>query len=105
MLERALESLLGVAGIEQTPVHLSAIIRDQEVVVVVKGRAADPAALLDPVKGSPSDPTGKALVGPLVRRIAVALGGTLAIEEGGWRLTLPRAVAYTPRPATPAARP
>jgi hypothetical protein len=104
LLERALESLVGVAGGDQTPVHVSAVATDGEVAVVVSGRAPDPSALADPVKGSPSDPTGKALAVPLARRIAVALGGALAAGEGGWRLTLPRAVSYTPRPS-PAAPP
>ena len=70
----------------------------------IAGRPADAAALEDPVKGSPSDPTGRALAVPLARRIAAALGGALAAAEGGWRLTLPRAQAYTPRPG-PAALP
>jgi K+-sensing histidine kinase KdpD len=104
LLERAIESLVGVAGADQTPVKVTAVAMDREVVVVVSGKGPDPSALADPVKGSPSDPTGKALALPLVRRIAVALGGALAAGEGGWRLTLPRAVAYTPRPS-PAARP
>ena len=104
LLERAIESLVGVAGAGQTPVKVTAVAMDREVVVVVSGKDPDPSALADPVKGSPSDPTGKALAVPLARRIAVALGGALAAGEGGWRLTLPRAVAYTPRPS-PAARP
>jgi hypothetical protein len=72
------------------------------VAFAVAGRRADPAALPDPVKGSPSDPTGRALAVPLARRIAAALGGSLAVHEGAWLLTVPRAAAYTPPPDTPA---
>jgi K+-sensing histidine kinase KdpD len=104
LLERALEMLVAVAGAEGSAVTVSARTAGDEVVVTVGGKPADPAALADPVKGSPSDPTGRALALPLARRIAVTLGGTLAAGEGGWRLTLSRARAYTPRPS-PAARP
>lgn len=104
LLERAVEGLVAFAGNDRTPVVVSARASDGEVTLVVAGGAADEAALVDPVKGSPSDPTGRALALPLARRIAAALGGTLAADGGGWRLTLPRARAYTPRPS-PAARP
>lgn len=102
LLERALEALLAVAGAEGAEVRVAARAAGDEVIVDVAGRAADAAALADPVKGSPSDPTGRALALPLVRRIAVALGGTLTAEPSGWRLTLSRARAYTPRPSSAA---
>ena len=104
VLERVLEILVAVAGAEGAPVTVGARVAGDTVVVVVGGQAADLAALADPVKGSPSDPTGRALALPLARRIAGALGGTLAAGEGGWWLTLPRARTYTPR-ASSAARP
>lgn len=104
MLERVLETLIVVAGAEGTPVTVGAQVAADTVVVVVGGKPPDPAALADPVKGSPSDPTGRALAVPLARRIAGVLGGTLAAGEGGWWLTLPRARTYTPRPSS-AARP
>jgi K+-sensing histidine kinase KdpD len=104
LLERVLETLIAVAGAEGTAVKVSAAVAGDEVVVVVGGKPADAAALADPVKGSPSDPTGRALALPLARRIAAALGGTLAAGEAGWRLSLSRARAYTPRPS-PVARP
>ena len=102
LLERAVEALVSVAGAERTPVTVGARATDQEVTVTVAGCSADAARLADPVKGSPSDPTGRALAVPLARRIAVALGGALAAGEGGWRLTLPRARAYTARPPSAA---
>jgi K+-sensing histidine kinase KdpD len=98
LLERALEALVAVSGVEGTAVRVSAAAEGDGVVVTVSGKAADGAALADPVKGSPTDPTGRALALPLVRRIAAALGGTLSAEQG-WRLTLSRARAYTPPPS------
>ncbi len=104
LLERAIDGLIACAGDDRTPVSITADATGGEVTLVVAGRAADAAALADPIKGSPSDPTGRALALPLARRVASVLGGTLAAGEGGWRLTLPRAPAYTPRPS-PTARP
>jgi K+-sensing histidine kinase KdpD len=101
LLERALEGLVAVAGASGTPVAITACAANGQISIVVKGRQADDAALADPIKGSPSDPTGRALAVPLARRIAEALGGTLAVRDGGWLLTLPRAEAYTPRPGPP----
>jgi K+-sensing histidine kinase KdpD len=101
LLERALEALAAVAGAGPTPVTITVRTSGRQVAVLVKGRQAEEAALGDPVKGSPSDPTGRALAVPLARRVASALGGTLSVQEGGWLLTLPRAEAYTPRPGSP----
>lgn len=98
LLERALEGLIAVAGEERTPVAVTARAAEGEVSFLVTGRRAEAAALADPVKGSPSDPSGRALAVPLARRVASALGGALAVQEGGWLLTLPRARGYTPRP-------
>jgi K+-sensing histidine kinase KdpD len=100
LLERALESLVAVAGAERTPVALAAQGREHDVAIVVTGRPAEAGALADPVKGAPSDPTGRALALPVTRRIAEALGGALVAEEGGWTLTLPR--ARSPRPGATA---
>lgn len=98
LLERALEALIAVAGAERTPVVVTARATERGIVLCFGGRPAEATALEDPRKGSPSDPTGRALAIPLVRRIAVAVGGALAAGDGGWNLTLPRAAAYTPRP-------
>jgi hypothetical protein len=97
LLERAIEALAAVAGAELTPVSLSAGSTGGGVELSIAGRPADPAALADPVKGAPTDPTGRALSVPLARRIAAALNGSLAVRDGAWRLVLAA--------ATPAARP
>jgi K+-sensing histidine kinase KdpD len=101
LFERALESIVAVAGIGGTPVRVTARGTDGEVAFLVTGRPAEEAALADPVKGTPSDPSGRALAVPLARRLAALLGGALAVQGGGWLLTVPRARAYTPRPASP----
>ena len=71
--------------------------------IVVSGKAPEPPTVEDPVKGSPSDPRGRALALPLVRRIARALGGALALRDGRCVLTLPRPDATGARtgPALP----
>jgi K+-sensing histidine kinase KdpD len=99
LLERALDALIAAAGAERTPVTIVASATEDEVGFAVRGKRAEEGALADPTKGSPSDPSGRALAIPLARRVAAALGGRLTVEEGGWLLTVPRAPAYTPRPA------
>jgi hypothetical protein len=101
LFERALDALVAVAGHEGAHVSVTTQATDGEVAFLVSGRPADAAALADPMKGAPSDPSGRAFALPLARRLAAALGGALAVREGGWLLTVPRARAYTPRPASP----
>ncbi|HET8542462.1 MAG TPA: histidine kinase dimerization/phospho-acceptor domain-containing protein [Anaeromyxobacter sp.] len=101
LFERALEALVAVAGTGGTHVTVTARATDREVALIVTGRPAEEAAMADPVKGAPSDATGRALAVPLVRRLAAALGGALAVQGGSWLLTVPRAQAYTPRSAAP----
>lgn len=98
LLDRALDALVAVAGAERTPVSVTARATHDEVSLLVNGRRAESAALVDPVKGASSDHSGRALAVPLARRIAAALAGALTAEDGSWVLTLRRARAYTPRP-------
>jgi hypothetical protein len=83
-------------------VRVEAHAKGDVVEIAVKGRAGENVE--DPVKGSPSDPKGRALALPLARRIARALGGTLAAADGGYVLSLPRAKQYAARP-NPTAHP
>ena len=94
---------LPVAGREGSPVHLAIRSDGTGVEIEVSGNAAA-ATAEDPVKGSPSDPGGRALALPLVRRIAGALGGALSITEVGFLLSLPRARGHVAGPE-PAPRP
>lgn len=105
LLDRALEALVAVAGREGSPVRLAIRSSDAGVDIAVSGQAvAAGATAEDPVKGSPSDPGGRALALPLVRRIAGALGGALSITEVGFLLSLPRARAHVAGPE-PSPRP
>ena len=103
LLELAIEALVAVAGAEQTPVALGARVAGGEVELSIGGRSPDPAALADPVKGAPSDPTGRALSLPLARRIAVTLRGALVARDGAWYLVLPAAREGAAKPGSPAA--
>lgn len=105
LLERAVEALLAVAGSEGTPVRV--VVRpdgEGRVSLWFSGHAPGPTGLEDPRKGSPSDPKGRALALPVARRVAAVLRGTLAVSEGGYVLTLPRA-AYTAAPPDPSLEP
>ncbi len=102
LLERAIEGLVAVAGADRTPVSVTAHAAGGRVAFLVKGRTAEEGALSDPVKGTPSDPTGRALSITLARRIAAALGGALVVQGGAWLLTVPRAQGYTAPPSTTA---
>jgi signal transduction histidine kinase len=97
LLDRALDALLAAAGKEGAPVRVGARVHDGRVTLAIAGAPAGPDAFDDPTKGSPSDMKGRALGLSLVRRVAPALGGTLAIEGGAFVLTLPLDPAAGPR--------
>lgn len=89
LLDRALEGLLAVAtrgGVEAT---VSGWTSGRAVGVRVAGAPAAPDALDPPRKGSASDPTGRALALHMARRVASALGGSLALVGDDYLLTLP----------------
>lgn len=92
LLDRALDALVAAAGRDGAPVSIAAEASGDTVRIAVSGRAPEEGALEDPVKGTPSDPRGRALALPVARRIAGALGGTLS-ADGRYVLTLPRAKA------------
>jgi signal transduction histidine kinase len=102
LLERALDSLLAAAAADGGPVRLSAVAEDNDVRISFRGPKVLQAPLDDPRKGSPSDARGRALSLPVARRVAQAIGGTLAASGEGYVLTLARGPAYTP-PAEPPA--
>jgi K+-sensing histidine kinase KdpD len=87
LLERAVEGLVAVAGRGGAPVRLSAGLVGGKVQVSVRGAPVE--SLSDPVKGSPSDPTGRALALPLARRVAELLGGALEAEGRVYLLVFP----------------
>ncbi len=107
LLERALDALVATAGREGTAVRIASEPAGDAVAVIVSGKPADPPTVEDPAKGSPSEPRGRALALPLVRRIAAALGGSFALSDGGrYVLTLPKPDRDALRPdPDPAAHP
>jgi K+-sensing histidine kinase KdpD len=105
LVERAVDALIAVASAERAPVRIEEIDAQRGTVALsVTGHSVGPGALEDPTKGSPSEPRGRALALPLVRRIAGALGGEVAVTETGYVLSLPSAEGYIARPK-PAAHP
>jgi hypothetical protein len=95
LLERALDALVALAGREGAPVQVEGVLRGGRLRLTFLGHPATPDALEDPRKGSPGEPRGRALAGPLARRAAEALGAALEIHDGAFVLTLAGA-AYTP---------
>jgi hypothetical protein len=100
VLERLVEGLLAVAGRSRVPVRVTAERRARAWAVRVAGAPPPAEALATPNKGSPSDPTGRALALHLAVRAARALGGALEVREDGYLLLLP--VAEGGRRAGPA---
>jgi hypothetical protein len=96
LLERTLDALVALASRDGALVSVDATVYDGVARLVFRGHPATLELLEDPRKGSPGEPRGRALAGPLARRAAGVLGGSLKVEEGAFVLTLP-APAYTPR--------
>lgn len=101
LLERALESLVAIAGRDAAPVRIAVRDDGERLAFVVSGQAPEGASMEDPTKGSPSDPKGRSLALPVARRVAAAHGGTLAAADGGWILSLPRSSQRGARPPNP----
>jgi hypothetical protein len=57
--------------------------------VVVSGAPPAPDGLAMPQKGTPSDPSGRALALHMAQRALQAMGGTLAVDEHTYVVTLP----------------
>jgi hypothetical protein len=100
LLERALEAMLASAGREGTAVRASARELAGRIAVRIAGTPAAPNALEDPKKGTHGDPKGRALALPMARRIAAALGGSLAVEGDALVLSIPAAGARDSSTAT-----
>jgi signal transduction histidine kinase len=89
VLERLLEAVLAVSGNGQVEVRVTAERRGAGWAVVVRGAPPAPDALAIPQKGSPSDPSGRALALHMSVRAARALGGDLQPRADGYLLSLP----------------
>ena len=92
LLERALEAVVAVvasAARDGAPVRIAGEAAGGMVQLSIRGAPA--GSLADPVKGSMSDPSGRALSLPLARRIAELMGGTLTAGGEGYLLVFPAA--------------
>ena len=99
MLERALEALVAIAGREGSPVEVGAERHEGEVVIRVTGATPHPDPFAVPRKGTPSDPSGRALSLHAVDRAIEALGGTVAADDKGFVVRLPAAPPEGPAAA------
>ncbi|GEJ58247.1 sensor histidine kinase [Anaeromyxobacter diazotrophicus] len=93
LLERVLDALLAVASHGKSPVHIDAQRSGETVTLTLRGAPPAPGALEMPHKGTPSDPTGRALALHMAVQVAQALGGTLTAPAEAYLLTLPLAPA------------
>jgi hypothetical protein len=105
LLDRALEALLACAGREGAAVRVKAEVGAARVEIHVEGAELGPDPFRDPRKGAQGDPRGRSLSLPMARRIAAALGGSLAREGGAMVLTVPGEAPYAAEADEPAAHP
>ncbi len=91
LLERALDGLLASAARGKSPVRVDAARVGDLVRIRVRGAAPLPDAFAPPQKGTPSDPTGRALALHMVAGAARALGASLFADSEGYLLELPLA--------------
>jgi K+-sensing histidine kinase KdpD len=89
LLERAVEGVVAVAGRGGAPVRITGQRGGGQLRLTVRGAPVE--RLVDPVKGSVSDPTGRALSLAMARRVAEVLGGALAADGEGYVLVIPAA--------------
>jgi His Kinase A (phospho-acceptor) domain len=87
LLERAVEGVVAVAGRGGAPVRIAGAASGGLVRLTVRGAPVE--RLSDPVKGSLSDPAGRALALPMARRVAEVHGGALTADGEGYLLVFP----------------
>jgi signal transduction histidine kinase len=89
LLQRCLEAVVAAAGKEGAQVRVEIEAAASGASVRVLGAPLPPEALERPVKGAPSDPTGRALGLLAARAAAGAMGATLDVAGGAAVLSLP----------------
>jgi hypothetical protein len=97
LLERTLDALVALAGREDAAVIVDVKVREGIIWLTFNGQPCSEELLLDPGKGTAGDPRGRALAGPLARRAAEVLGGSLRVVDGAFVLAL-GAPSLAPRP-------
>jgi K+-sensing histidine kinase KdpD len=89
LLERAVEAVLAAAGRGGARAIITGQAAGGNGRLSVRGAPVE--RLEDPVKGSPSDPTGRALSLAMARRVAEVHGGALTSDGEGYLLAFPAA--------------
>jgi hypothetical protein len=97
LFERALDGVLALAGRNKAPVLVTATRDAGQVSLHIRGEPPAPDALEPPRKGTPSDPTGRALALHMAVQVARALEGSLTTSGADYVLSVPAA----PLPGTP----
>jgi hypothetical protein len=97
LLERALDGLLASAARGKAPVRVEAARAGDLIRVRVQGAPPLPDPFAPPQKGTPSDPTGRALALYMVAGAARALGAAVSASSEGYVLDLPPASSTLPR--------
>jgi hypothetical protein len=87
LLERAVEAVVAVAGRGGAAVRVVGEASGGMVRLTIRGAAVE--RLDDPVKGTPSDPAGRALSLAMARRVAGVHGGALTAGGEGYLLVFP----------------
>ena len=87
LLERAVEGVVAVAGRGGAPVRIDGERAGGMVRLAIHGAPVE--RLEDPVRGSLSDPSGRALALPMARRVAEVHGGALTVDGAGYLLVFP----------------
>lgn len=87
LLARAVEAVVAVAARHGAAVQIDGLEAGGMVRLSIQGAPVEPVT--DPVKGSPPDPSGRALALPMARRVADLLGGSLAADGERYLLVFP----------------
>jgi signal transduction histidine kinase len=89
LLAPAMEAVLLAAGRGGVPVSVEVGEGEKRVLIQVEGAPQSSDALADPGRQSASDVSGRALGLATARRVASAMGGSLAIVRGHFLFSLP----------------
>ncbi|BDG07420.1 hypothetical protein AMPC_05330 [Anaeromyxobacter paludicola] len=89
LLERAVDGILSAVTREGATAKVEGASGDGTSSLRFSGAPVPGEALEEPHKGSPSDPTGRALALVMSKRAVAAMGGRLALDQGALLLELP----------------
>jgi K+-sensing histidine kinase KdpD len=91
LLERALDGVLAAAGRNKAPVLVTGRRESDRVVLRIGGEPPAEGALSTPRKGTPSDPSGRALALYMAVQVANALEGSITTSGADYIVSVPAA--------------